>query len=234
MIRVKELCKSYVSGKRKIQVLSRVGFSLEKGKTLAVAGKSGSGKTTLLNCLGGLETPDSGTVTCAGTRITALSSRQRTRFRRRHMGVLFQAGNLISYLTVYENIAFPLHLNQYGRQELDRRVNELLDELDLSSLSHAMPHELSGGQAQRAAFARAVAPVPALLLADEPTASLDTVSGQKLIRLMVRTGREEGITIIVTTHDREIIRHSDRTIGLEDGKIKADGETKINQEKVNV
>jgi putative ABC transport system ATP-binding protein len=193
---------------------------VEKGNTLAIVGKSGSGKTTLLNCLGGLERPDSGRIICFDTEITALDQLQMTRFRRQHLGFMFQAGNLISSLTVFENIAFPLHLNHCGKKERSRRVNQLLEALSLDGLSRSMPHELSGGQAQRVAFARAVSHVPALLLADEPTASLDSTTALNLIRLMADTGRALGVTIIVSTHDNDIIRLSDRTIRLMDGKAK--------------
>ncbi|MCF8090522.1 MAG: ABC transporter ATP-binding protein [Desulfotignum sp.] len=220
MIQITDLYKGFTSGSRRVQVLSGVSLSVEKGNTLAVVGKSGSGKTTLLNCLGGLERPDSGRITCLGTEITALDQRQMTRFRRQHLGFMFQAGNLISCFTVFENIAFPLHLNHYGKKERHRRVNRLLEALSLEGLSRSMPHELSGGQAQRVAFARAVSHVPALLLADEPTASLDSATALHLIRLMADTGRALGVTIIVTTHDKDIIRLSDRTIRLTDGKTK--------------
>lgn len=220
MIQVTDLYKTFTSGSRMVQVLSGVCLSVEKGNTLAVVGKSGSGKTTLLNCLGGLELPDSGRIICFGTEITSLGQRQMTRFRRQHLGFMFQAGNLISCLTVFENIAFPLHLNHCGKKELNRRVNRLLEALSLEGLSRSMPHELSGGQAQRVAFARAISHVPALLLADEPTASLDSSTALHLIRLMADTGRALGVTIIVSTHDNDIIRLSDRTIRLMDGKTK--------------
>ena len=220
MIQVSGLSKNFISGPRTRQVLSEVSFSTEKGLILAVAGKSGSGKTTLLNCIGGLERPDTGRITCFETDITALSDQEMTRFRRRHMGFMFQAGNLISYLTVHENIAFPLNLNGYSKKNRKIRVDQLLEDLGLEELSCAMPRELSGGQAQRVAFARAIAHLPALLLADEPTASLDSATGLKLIQLMARTGKKHGTTIIVSTHDKDIIRHSDRTIQLTDGKTR--------------
>ncbi|WP_051148571.1 ABC transporter ATP-binding protein [Desulfospira joergensenii] len=219
MIEAMDIVKTFRSGKKKVPVLSRVSFALEKGQTLTIAGKSGSGKTTLLNCLGGLEKPDSGRIRCFGVDVTALSGKSQALFQREKVGFVFQYGNLLSYLTVSENISFPLVLNRFSSRKKEMRIKGLLEELELTGLSRAMPHELSGGQAQRVAFARAIAHVPALLLADEPTASLDTATGRNLIRLMVRMGRENGVTIIASTHDNEIIRHSDRTIWLTDGKI---------------
>lgn len=219
MIEAKNISKHFRSGRRAVPVLSGISFSLDRGHTLTIAGKSGSGKTTLLNCLGGLEKPDTGQISCFGINVTALSGKEQALFQREKLGFVFQHGNLLSYLTVSENIAFPLVLNRYSSREREIRVKGLLDGLELTRLSRAMPHELSGGQAQRAAFARAIAHTPDLLLADEPTASLDTATGQNLIRLMVRMGREQGTTIIASTHDTEIIRHADQTIWLTDGKM---------------
>ncbi len=219
MIETFNISKSFSSGSRKVQVLSNVSLKLKKGETLTIIGKSGSGKTTLLNCLGGLDIPDSGRINCFGIDINCLSEKKRSLFQRKKLGFVFQSNNLLSYLNVSENIVFPLVLNSYAKKDREKRVEELLELLELDMLAKAMPHELSGGQAQRVAFARAIAHSPELLLADEPTASLDTQTGLNLIKLMYRVGQEHNSTIIVSTHDNEIIKYSDRAIHLTDGKI---------------
>lgn len=220
MMEVVKISKSFRSGVKRVQVLSDISFKLGKGHFLTLVGKSGSGKTTLLNCLGGLDLPDSGQIYCFGIDVNALSQKKRLLFQRHHLGVMFQSGNLLSYLNVFENIAFPLVLNGVTKKNRARRVTELLEKLDLDLSGKAMPQELSGGQAQRVAFARAIAHSPQLLLADEPTASLDTQTGLNLIKLMCRIGRENNSTIIVSTHDKEIIKYADKSIQLLDGRIK--------------
>lgn len=220
MIEAIKISKQFGSGMGKVQVLNDISFTLKKGCILTLIGKSGSGKTTLLNCLGGLDMPDKGRITCFGIDVNSLSERKRSLFQREKMGFLFQSGNLLSYLTVFENIGFPLVLNGYTKKDREKRITDLLEKLDLSSFSTAMPRELSGGQAQRAAFARAIAHSPPLLIADEPTASLDTQTGLNLIQQMVSIGREHNSTIIVSTHDTELIKYADQTLHILDGKIK--------------
>jgi len=222
MIEACNISKSFISGSNNVQVLSDISFKLKKSETLTMIGKSGSGKTTLLNCLGGLDIPDSGRINCFGIDINSLSEKKRCLFQRENLGFIFQSSNLISYLTVFENIVFPLILNGYEKITREKRVEELLEKLEVDSLAKAMPHELSGGQAQRVAFARAIAHFPKLLLADEPTASLDTQTGLNLIKLMYRVGKEHNSTIIVSTHDNEIIKYADRAIHLTDGRITGD------------
>ncbi|MBW1851219.1 MAG: ABC transporter ATP-binding protein [Deltaproteobacteria bacterium] len=218
MIQIEGLWKSYSSGRGRIQALSNVSFSVDAGRTLTVVGKSGSGKTTLLNCAGGLEQPDKGIVTCFGANINSLSGRDLCLFQRKNMGFVFQFGNLLNYLTVIENISFPLALNGIEGVERKRRVMELLERVELADAGPAMPSELSGGEVQRVSFARAVAHFPKILLADEPTASLDSSTGLNLVKLMFETGKEQGCTIIISTHDREIIKLSDHILYLQDGK----------------
>ncbi|OQW98930.1 MAG: methionine import ATP-binding protein MetN [Desulfobacteraceae bacterium A6] len=220
MIRTRSLSKSFSTGRRKVQALSDVSLFVDTGMTLTVMGKSGSGKTTLLNCIGGIERPDTGSVECFGVDIHALSKRDLSLFQRRNAGFVFQAGNLLSYLTVSENIAFPLVLNAIPNKEKDRRVLELLEKIELSDAARAMPYELSGGEAQRVAFARAIAHCPKMLLADEPTASLDTETGKNLVKLMFTMGKEEKCTIIISTHDQEIIKLSYKSLNIRDGKVK--------------
>jgi putative ABC transport system ATP-binding protein len=219
MIEVNNISKIYPSGRGVINALSNVSFSTPKGATLAIAGKSGSGKTTLLNCLGGLERPDTGNINCFGIDIHALSKKQLSLFQRRHMGFVFQFGNLLSFLTVGENIAFPLYLNKVlNKKEINNRITGLLEKVELSDLISAMPCELSGGEMQRIAFARAIAHSPKMLIADEPTANLDTGTANKLVKLMFFLAKEEKCTIVLSTHDQGLIKLADRTIYLLDGR----------------
>lgn len=157
MIRVQEIGKAYRSGRRQVEALDEVSCTVQQGETLAVVGKSGSGKTTLLNCIGGLERPDSGRIACLGENIHELSRRALSMFQREHLGFVFQFGNLLSYLTVHENIEFPLALNRVPRRERDLRVSALLERIGLGNSARALPGELSGGEVQRISFARAVA-----------------------------------------------------------------------------
>ena len=224
MIQLKRLSKIYTRAKSDIAVLSDVSFSVKPGNLALILGKSGSGKTTLLNCIGGLDLPQKGSVTCFGTRIDKLSGRKRNHFRRRQLGFVFQSANLITSLSARRNIEFPLVLNKYASERIKDRVDFLLNRLDLEDVADALPSSLSRGQAQRVAFARGVAHGPGLLLADEPTASLDTRTGLELIRLMNALSKEENITMIVATHDKEIIPFADLILNLSDGRINGDKE----------
>lgn len=219
MIRVQRLNKVYRSGRRKVIALEGVNCTVEPGEALAVVGKSGSGKTTLLNCVGGLERPDSGSVDCLGVNIHQLSLRALSMFQREHLGFVFQFGNLLSYLTVHENIEFPLALNGVPRTERSLRVSELLEKVGLGDSAQALPGELSGGEVQRISFARAVAHRPQFLLADEPTASLDSHTAHDLVRLMLDVMRDQAASLIVTTHDPVVIELTDNIMHLRDGKI---------------
>ena len=170
----------------------------------------------MLNCIGGLESPDNGSVNCFGIDIHTLSRKKLSFFQRKNMGFIFQFGNLLSYLTVFENISFPLVLNNL---EKEKRVVELLDKIGLPEVVSAMPCELSGGETKRIAFARAIAHSPKMLLADEPTANLDTETGEVLVKCMFSICKEEGCTIILSTHDQNLIRLSEKTLTLLDGKV---------------
>ena len=220
MIQVSGVSKAYRSGRGRVQALVDVSFVIEAGTAATVIGKSGSGKTTLLNCVGGLERPEQGRVTCFGVDVHSLSAKDLCLFQRRQVGLVFQHSNLLSYLTAFENIAFPLTLNGVQRKRRDERVNELLQRIGLPNVGSALPHELSGGEIQRVSVARAIAHRPKMLLADEPTASLDSTSGRNLIRLMFDMGREQGCTMVVATHDPEIIKFADTSIHLLDGQIR--------------
>ena len=219
MIEILNVSKDYTSGRGHITALADISLSFEKGQSSVLAGKSGSGKTTLLNCLGALEKPDSGKILCNGRDICSLSQKQRALFQRREIGFVFQAANLLPWLTVAENLEFPLEINGIRGKEQTRRISGLLATFGLAGYDTAMPGELSGGEAQRVAFARAIAHKPALLLADEPTASLDSATGYQLIQLMLSLCADQHTTLIIATHDTELIEMTDRKIFLKDGHL---------------
>ena len=219
MVQVLGVGKIYRSGRRQVEALCNVSCAVERGATLAVVGKSGSGKTTLLNCIGGLERPDQGSVTCLGLDIHALSRRSLSLFQRQHLGFVFQFGNLLSYLTVYENIVFPLALNGVPRKERAGRVLGLLERVGLRDSQQALPRELSGGEVQRVSFARAIAHGPQVLLADEPTASLDSDTARDLVQLMLEVVQEQASSLIVSTHDPVVIDLADNIMHLRDGRM---------------
>jgi len=218
VIEVVDLHKRYQSGRRMVTALEGLSFSVQTGESYIIAGKSGSGKTTLLNCVGGLEKPDQGLIRCDGTDIHRLSRRALARFQRERVGFVFQSGNLLSYLTVRENLAFPLALNGVNGLQRKKRIQELLESVELPGLGSALPSELSGGETQRVAFARAIAHNPAILLADEPTASLDSATGRRLIGLMVSLSRQQQCTLVAASHDPEVIRMADHRFQLKDGR----------------
>ena len=219
MIQVSGICKTFKSGRGAVAALKDISFIIEKGNGLILAGKSGSGKTSLLNCIGGLEKPDKGFVRCGQVEIHSLSRKKLSNFQRTQIGFVFQAGNLLSYLTVCENIEFPLALNEITGPRRKCRVEELLEAVGLKGAGSAMPFELSAGETQRVAFARAIAHFPSILLADEPTASLDSENGRQLIAMMFSLSRESNCTMIVATHDAEMIHSAPNKIFLKDGHI---------------
>lgn len=218
MIDVVDLCKTYHSGRGTVSALMGITFEVQRGESFIIAGKSGSGKTTLLNCIGGLEKPDKGTILCTGIDINRLSRKALARFQRKRIGFVFQSSNLLSYLTVRENLSFPLALNGVDGTRTKKRVEELLEIIDLPNLGSALPHELSGGETQRVAFARAIAHAPDILLADEPTASLDSATGRRLVQLMVSLSRRQHCTLVIASHDPEVIHMADHRFDLKDGK----------------
>jgi len=219
MIRLQSVCKLFVSGRGHVQALSEISFMAENGQGVILVGRSGSGKTTLLNCIGTLELPDSGAIFYNGTDICRLSLRRRTLFRRQEMGFVFQAGNLLPWLTVAENLQFPLELNGIRGKTQRGRIEELLATFGLTGYEKALPVELSGGESQRIAFARAIAHEPAILLADEPTASLDSSTGKQLVELMVSLCQTKGTTLFIATHEQDLLAMADTVITLKDGKM---------------
>lgn len=202
--------------------LKSVNLSIAKEEFIVISGPSGSGKSTLLNIIGGLDSPSDGNVELEGTQITQLGENELALFRREHIGFVFQAYNLIPVLTVKENIEYVMRLSGFSQSECDARVMEVAKELDIDTYLDKLPDHLSGGQQQRVAVARAVASKPKLILADEPTANLDTKNGEKLMELMRRLNEEEKITIIFSSHDPMVISKARRSIVLRDGEVVED------------
>lgn len=219
MIEIQAISKQYTSGRGHVLALSNISLAVELGQGIILAGRSGSGKTTLLNCIGTLEIPDSGKILYNDIDICTLSARQRTLFRRQKVGFVFQTGNLLPWLTVAENLQFPLELNGIRGSDQRHRIEELLTVFGLGGYEKALPMELSGGEAQRIAFARAIAHTPAILLADEPTASLDSINGKQLVELMFSLCRTHETTLFIATHDQELLEMAKTIIFLKDGRM---------------
>jgi putative ABC transport system ATP-binding protein len=198
-------------------------MSLEPGEILAVMGPSGSGKSTLLHCLAGIFAPDSGTVTFDARRLDTLSDRERTRLRRTDFGFVFQFGQLVPELTAVDNVALPLLLAGVRRSTAYARARSWFPRLELAGLEGRRTGELSGGQAQRVAVGRALVTGPKVLFADEPTGALDSLTGEKVMDLMVETVRAEGTAVVLVTHDARVASHADRQITVRDGQVIAAG-----------
>ena len=217
LLEVKNICKTYGSGEAAVQALKHVSFSVPKGEYVAVVGESGSGKSTLLNMIGALDTPTSGTVRISGKDIFGMNDRKRTVFRRRNIGFIFQAFNLIPELTVEQNMMFPVLLDY---QKPDRKyLEELLSILNLKERRNHLPSQLSGGQQQRAAIGRALLTRPALILADEPTGNLDSQNSSEVIALLKEASRKYEQTIVMITHNRSIAQTADRVLQVSDGVL---------------
>ena len=205
-----------------VRAADDIHLHVERGEFTALVGPSGSGKTTLLNLVGGLDKPDGGRIIIHGTDLTGLSARAMIAFRLRNIGFIFQAFNLIPVLTAQENVELILQLQHAPRSLIRERVATLFRQIGLQDKMHCRPSELSGGQQQRVAVARALASKPQVVLADEPTANLDSTSASNLLDLMATLNREENMTFIFSTHDQRVIDRARRTITMVDGKIFAD------------
>lgn len=205
-----------------VYAVNHVHLHLNKGEFTALVGPSGSGKTTLLNLIGGLDRPDEGSIIINDVDITKLSSNQLINFRLHHIGFVFQSFNLIPVLTARENVEMILHLQKVKRSDRDIRIKQLFEEIQLSDKLNSRPAQLSGGQQQRVAVARALASKPKFVLADEPTANLDTKSASNLLDIMAKLNCEEQITFLFSTHDQRVIERARRVITLVDGKIASD------------
>ena len=219
VIETKNLFKTFGEGDLAIKALNDVNFQVKKGEFTALVGPSGSGKTTLLNMIGGLDEPSSGEVILDGQNIRELKKSQMTKFRQDHIGFVFQAYNLIPVLSAYENAEFIMLLQGVPAKERQERVYQLLKEVGLEGKEKNKPGELSGGQQQRVAVVRALAAQPAYILADEPTANLDSKSTSDLLDMMYRLNQEENMTFIFATHDQRVMDRAKRIVYLEDGKI---------------
>ena len=217
ILETRDLKKYYGAGDTQVKALDGVDLNIQQGEFVAIVGTSGSGKSTLLHMLGGLDRPTSGTVTVDGKDIFALKDEALTIFRRRKIGFVFQAYNLVPVLSVWENIVLPVELD--GRKVDEAYVEEVIATLGLEKKLRNLPNQLSGGQQQRVAIARALATKPAILLADEPTGNLDSRTSQDVLGLMKVTGQKFGQTMVMITHNEEIAQMADRIVRIEDGRI---------------
>ena len=222
VIKTSEIHKVYNQTQIPVHALNGVDIEIEKGEFTAIVGPSGSGKSTLLNIIGGLDRPTKGEISVGGQDISKLSDNQLIDFRKNNIGFVFQAYNLIPVLTAKENVEFVMLLQNRSKEERDSRVQELMDAVGLSDKLDNRPAELSGGQQQRVAVARALAPKPTFILADEPTANLDSKSTANLLDIMGRLNKEENITFVFSTHDQRVVDRARRIITLEDGLIVSD------------
>lgn len=217
-LRVEGVNKRFRQGESVVEALRQATFTVASGEFVAVMGASGSGKSTLLHVIAGLTSPDDGKVFIEGADLASMSDRQLTRFRRRRIGMVFQAFNLIPTLTAEENILVPL-LADGASKPLDGRFERLLERLDVARRRHHRPDALSGGEQQRVAIARALIMDPALVLADEPTGSLDSISGQSICQLLSDLCREQGRTIVVVTHEPAVAAWAERIVVMKDGRV---------------
>lgn len=218
-IQVHDLCKSYLEGDDRRVVFECLNLDIRRGQFIALLGRSGSGKSTLLNLMSGIDLPDRGSVHIDGQPITALREQERTQFRRRHIGFVFQFFNLIPTLTVEENLLLPLELNGMNDATHRHRASTLLGQIGLVGRSKSFPEHLSGGEQQRVAIARALIHDPLLVLADEPTGNLDAETSIQVLNFLISLPREAGKTLVVVTHSLEIANQADRILHLEAGRI---------------
>lgn len=219
MIRLEHVAKSFDEAGRPRPVLRDVTASFADGEVVAIRGRSGSGKTTLLNLIAGIETPSSGEIYVDDLRLTGLRPRQRTLFRRDNIGIVFQFFNLVPTLSVFENVLLPAELAGVDGKMASQRAEMLLARVDLMDRSREFPDRLSGGEQQRVAIARAMMREPRLILADEPTGSLDWASGEGILSLLKELAHDAGKTLIVVTHSHRVAGMADRTVAVEDGRL---------------
>jgi putative ABC transport system ATP-binding protein len=222
VLEIKNVHKIYNSSEVKVHAVNDISLDFEKGEFAAIVGPSGSGKTTLLNMIGGLDKPTGGEILVDNTNLAALKSSGLIDFRMRNIGFVFQSYNLIPVLTAKENVEFIMNLQKWNKKDRDQRTLELLKAVGLEDRVNSRPSKLSGGQQQRVAVARALASKPKFVLADEPTANLDSKSTETLLDIMEELNREEGITFIFSTHDARVVKKARRVITVEDGKVISD------------
>lgn len=217
-----DLCKTYHQGSQEIHALDHVDLEIERGGFVCLSAPSGGGKTTLLNAIGGLDKPDSGQVWIAGTRIDDMSKSELANLRLTQIGFVFQAYNLIPVLSARENVEFVMQVQGVAARERRRKSMAILREVGLDGMEDRRPSQLSGGQQQRVAVARAIVSQPKLVLADEPTANLDSVAAGHLMELFVELNLNHGVTFLISTHDERVMRYARRLIRMRDGRVIAD------------
>ena len=217
LLKVNNLCKTYGESEVKVNALKNVSFSLEKGEFAAIVGESGSGKSTLLNCIGALDTPTSGIILMDGQNLFSMKEEERTIFRRRNIGFIFQSFQLVSELNVEQNIMFPLLLDY--RKPDPKEVDEILNLLGLTERRYHLPSQLSGGQQQRVAIGRALITKPKLILADEPTGNLDSKNSQDVMDMLIKASRQYQQTILLITHNKNLTVSVDRVFQVSDGVL---------------
>jgi putative ABC transport system ATP-binding protein len=219
MIRCIDVRKTYRQGESEITALAGISLDIPEGSFAVIMGPSGSGKSTLLHLIGGLDRPSGGDLLVDGRLIGQMADDQVTLFRRKKIGIVFQFFNLLPTLSALENVALPLVLDGRSQGEADHQAEILLTKIGLEKRQHHLPEELSGGEIQRVAMARALAFNPPILLADEPTGNLDSKNGEAILALLKRINQEDGCTVVMVTHSQEAARYGDRTIFLRDGRV---------------
>lgn len=222
VIEIKKMSRVYGEGDIQVRALDEVDLSIGRGEFTAIVGPSGSGKSTLLNLVGGLDTPSSGNILLAGKSIEKMTEKEISNFRRDSIGFIFQSYNLIPVLTAAENVEYVLLLQGKSKKERQNRVSQILSRVGLEGFEKRRPAQLSGGQQQRVAVARAMVARPHLILADEPTANLDSSTGSSLLKMMRELNEMEGMTFVFSTHDPMIMERAKRLIHLKDGKVVSD------------
>ncbi len=219
LIKVKDIVKTYKTGKIEVKAVRGISLEIEKGEFTAIVGASGCGKSTLLNMLNGLDTPTSGEIFLSGELLSEMSESKLSDFRRDHVGFIFQSYNLIPVLSVKENIEYVMMLQGVNKKIRERKVEDMLKTIGLEDMKNRFPYEMSGGQQQRVAVARAIITEPDIVLADEPTANLDSKTGGELLDMMRKLNEEKGITFLFATHDSLVMERAKRIIKLQDGRI---------------
>lgn len=229
VVEINDVYKTYHDTEVEVKAINGVTLDFEKGDFAVVVGPSGSGKTTLLNLIGGLDQPTGGEIIVAGHRLSELKPSELIDFRMEHVGFVFQSYNLIPVLTAAENVGFIMSLQKWPKEKRIARTDELLQSVGLADRRNSRPSQLSGGQQQRIAVARALAPQPEFILADEPTANLDSKSADTLLDIMEMLNRNEEMTFIFSTHDPRVMKRARRVITLEDGRVISDERTNHNR-----